>query len=608
MQKYLVKEGICEFNSTDLPKIDEFQGPRDLLNRAKRSTGITIRRSTQKAVKIPKSQRDEKEEKRKRIVKQQAKKTEGLSSEMNTCQALVKPECSKPTPQKGQGIQKALLSLITTPAGVDNNLININLKTIPHYASQKIHGATVEFAGYKFKAFVSSGQQYLKYVQNSVIKKSLLMLPNVKRMVLCEEKYRYTPDDFKSQTRAQRNKSEKTNITHLKAENEMLSASVYNKEALCTTSAGKSLISTYLAQNVHHIQVKSELVLDIDSEFYELGCECASNKLKCTCPKYTIPVRCVFSKLSATPTISKLENIRQCKGEGEMAQADWLLDMIADLQPGQAVCSIVSSGDIDAIVIHLFMISSKWPRNNERKFIYPVYVILKKHEKMDLYDITGMLEVLEERTGDSDIGLKIAVSLCIGGNDFVPKIYGQSHHAILNKVLESEHFREMIFSITVVDDALRMELNKDVFAETIKCLYCPKNKDANSLTFEDIRSYTMRLTKQDTAITPTSALRNPQLWMPPRSAIDQLADIVNLQILYLLTAGDHAAPLPDFLAYSCLKKSTTGEIEYDFGHESRINVTNLLNISQKRKLEETPQKKRKEKKTTFCVYTKTKIV
>ena len=68
----------------------------------------------------------------------------------------------------------------------------------------------------------------------------------------------------------------------------------------------------------------------------------------------------------------------------------------------------------------------------------------------------------------------------------------------------------------------------------------------------------------------------------------------------MLTAGDHAAPLPDFLAYSCLKKSTTGEIEYDFGNESRINVTNLLNISQKRKLEETPKKKERKRKTLFA--------
>lgn len=47
------------------------------------------------------------------------------------------------------------------------------------------------------------------------------------------------------------------------------------------------------------------------------------------------------------------------KGEAEMAQVDWLLSSIPDLQHGDWIGSIVSSGDIDAVVIHSFALSPR---------------------------------------------------------------------------------------------------------------------------------------------------------------------------------------------------------------------------------------------------------
>ena len=49
------------------------------------------------------------------------------------------------------------------------------------------------------------------------------------------------------------------------------------------------------------------------------------------------------------------------KGEAEMAQVDWLVECVDDLSEGDAVLSVVSSGDIDAVVIHLFVLSYMWP-------------------------------------------------------------------------------------------------------------------------------------------------------------------------------------------------------------------------------------------------------
>ena len=49
-------------------------------------------------------------------------------------------------------------------------------------------------------------------------------------------------------------------------------------------------------------------------------------------------------------------------------------------------------------------------------------------------------------------------------------------------------------------------------------------------------------------------LRNPQLWLPPRTVLDRLADVIMLQIDYLLTVGKEDAVLPNFLAKGCLEK------------------------------------------------------
>jgi hypothetical protein len=75
---------------------------------------------------------------------------------------------------------------------------------------------------------------------------------------------------------------------------------------------------------------------------------------------------------------------------------DWLIQCAVSLSPGNACTSIVSSGDIDAVLLHLFAISHLWPRNEGGFFKYPVHVILKKPNHLyDIYNITTILELLE---------------------------------------------------------------------------------------------------------------------------------------------------------------------------------------------------------------------
>ena len=46
----------------------------------------------------------------------------------------------------------------------------------------------------------------------------------------------------------------------------------------------------------------------------------------------------------------------------DMSQVDLLFNYQSNLQTGQAIASVVTSGDSDAIPIHLFVLSRKWTK------------------------------------------------------------------------------------------------------------------------------------------------------------------------------------------------------------------------------------------------------
>ena len=90
----------------------------------------------------------------------------------------------------------------------------------------------------------------------------------------------------------------------------------------------------------------------------------------------------------------------------------------------------------------------------------------------------------------------------------------------------------------------------------------------------------------------TEKLRNPQLWLPPRTVLDRLADVIMLQIDYLLTVGKEDAVLPNFLAKGCLEKRDNGEIEYNFGPDSHVSIPLAYSERKKRTIDvvTTPRK------------------
>ncbi|CAG2228785.1 unnamed protein product [Mytilus edulis] len=181
---------------------------------------------------------------------------------------------------------------------------------VPAHIRNNANLSIVEFAGIKFKVFASSGQQYVQFVSNAIIKKLVSSLPNLNRIVICEEKYSFTPDDFKASTRLKR---EKITIAHLKEENEIVSKENFSKQAAVSTMPGKKLISKFLTKQLKYVDLKNNLIVDIDSEAYLSECEC-QNDDHCQCDLYATPVRFYFKKESGFDREELMHSIKQRKG------------------------------------------------------------------------------------------------------------------------------------------------------------------------------------------------------------------------------------------------------------------------------------------------------
>ncbi len=104
----------------------------------------------------------------------------------------------------------------------------------------------------------------------------------------------------------------------------------------------------------------------------------------------------------------------------------------------------------------------------------------------------------------------------------------------------------------------------------------------HDLTYDEIRHLSVKPLKGNT--------REPQMWMPPESAVRQLALILECQLEYLLTAGFPGAPTPPFLEKGCLYKCADGTVEYNLGQNVHIDdISEILCKSPdalKRKIED----------------------
>ena len=488
----------------------------------------------------------------------------------------------------------------------NEGLISLKLKHLDAQVAQRISVASVENAGahYKSGQDVKSGIDYLRYFQDRWITRTLIMAPNLRTICLSEEKYSFTPDLFKNATRSQRITTSSASIAHLRTANEMLSDQQFSRSSLVGTGQGKVVASTFISKNVHKLSIRRPLQLVLDSEHHLVSCTCANpQESLCTCNYHAVPILATFDSDGLAST-EKLSSIKQRKGEAECAQLDWIVYYAASLVPGEVMLSIVTSADIDSVVLHLFALSDHFPRNENGTFKNDVYVMLQKTGHFDLYNITGMLMVLEKAFHSRAIGKNLAMILCLGGNDFIPKFHSISHLKVTQLFLSQSRYRDGLFSLNESNVT-----NHDILEDFVKELYCPKSFDVNLLNYEEVRQLSIKPTKAFKKVNDMvnfnfidgqADLRHPKLWLPPAACVHNLARY-DAMFDYMAGLGRHDARLPDFKT-TCLTKAAD-HTTYDLGPEAMVgslkdllvlNVKDLLTrqkkVRSKRSLVLTPQK------------------
>ena len=133
----------------------------------------------------------------------------------------------------------------------------------------------------------------------------------------------------------------------------------YSRSALIRTAQGKKLASSFLAANINEIKLDRTCTVDIDSEFLLSECLC-TDKLhheKTPCKQHAVPVQAVFGEDGGHIEMKKLTTIRQRKGEAELASSDWLPFIFPELDEDDAVLGYVTSGDNDALSIHILAVA-----------------------------------------------------------------------------------------------------------------------------------------------------------------------------------------------------------------------------------------------------------
>ena len=338
---------MTEENKPDPNKVE---GPKSILTKIKQCEGITVNRAKiTDTSSIPKSMQDLEAKKRATAAKKAANETDIFLSNWNLCQTIVDLCGQKLDTAKHNGIQTALLTTLfsqtsqsETPlipmktkyeklkAYQERQLIfsKVKLKDLPAEMRDKVKVVTVEFAGLKFKYMKKDGIGFVDFTAKSLVSPILRAFKSCRRVVLCEEKYSFTPDALKAATRKKRKatgkKKKKKDVAftgHLKQRDQILSKQKYDKTTLTATSEGKNVISTWVAENIDKLPVFRDVTTDVDSELVMEGCACDGAGEAC----FAVPIRTTFSSDSFLGK-HQMDRIHQRKGEAEAAVIDWLID------------------------------------------------------------------------------------------------------------------------------------------------------------------------------------------------------------------------------------------------------------------------------------------
>ena len=168
--------------------------------------------------------------------------------------------------------------------------------------------------------------------------------------------------------------------------------------------------------------------------------------------------------------------------------------------------------------------------------------------------------------------MKLTVSVCMAGNDFILSCHEKSHDTILKYFVRDE-YRQNLF---IFKDE-KIKISQPSFIDFYKTLYCPKRYNPSNYTFDDVQALTNAKNKDEMQQSEFKT-NGPRKWLLPKTALSCLCDLVLLQVQYLETAGHHSACLPAFLSTSCLQKNSSGEIEYNFGPDVILKLSRTCQI------------------------------
>ena len=136
-------------------------------------------------------------------------------------------------------------------------------KSVPIDIAQSVDLYTCENAGIAYRSDkIHTGKDQ---AEDRWIKEPMITFPKLRTLQMSEEKYRFTPDQFKAATRAQRVKDDLHSIAHLRESQAIISEAAFSKSS-ATTSHGKALLSTYLPANAHKLDIKRYCKIICDSE------------------------------------------------------------------------------------------------------------------------------------------------------------------------------------------------------------------------------------------------------------------------------------------------------------------------------------------------------
>lgn len=183
----------------------------------------------------------------------------------------------------------------------------LNTHDIPLTVRAKVTLVIMAFAGVKFKTgHCTSGRQYLDFTE-SILRKTLEQFPKVSELIICEEKYSYTKDDFKCAAWEQR----KSKSTALRGPQPLLSIGKQH-----TLYSVILLLIKTAWQRKFKQAVTAKRTFRHNSEFINETCKCSA---QCTCTQEAIIICKIFHEVQPPEKSIKLAAIKQCKGETEMS-------------------------------------------------------------------------------------------------------------------------------------------------------------------------------------------------------------------------------------------------------------------------------------------------